>query len=423
MIQQLFQLGVVEKLIGEGLLADSTLTDYRIPGYALVVCHRRIQFPAYPDEWCPAMLKEAALTTIRIMMELAPYGLSLKDAHPWNLLYERGRPIWVDLNSLVPMESVEWQAYEEYRRFCLNPLLLMAAGHERWARLMMPEEEGVSDAMVHRLTCAELPWAALGIRLRKFVPRRLKSALRRMKATLPTASANHSVAILKAEDGLRRHQKFLQSLHLEVEEIPIARSMRNQTGAASVASVSVAMRQAVSRLISELRPLTLLNAGGSALWLAEEARRQDAHVVSFSADSAVVTQDYFDARMLCLPLLPLLMDFTKTTPARGLCDHWSVAASERFGCDMVVVTGGALNEMLTVRRMNFEQIAAGLSAFSRRWAVVELNEQQIRPSRQASLEELIGALHLNFKTVHLPPTDGSAPPSQILLCEKVNRND
>src|SRR5678815_3981698 len=92
----------------------------------MVVRHRMVPFTSYPEEWCPAMLKDAALTLLDLLVELARCGLTLKDAHPWNLLFDRGRPVYVDLVSITPLVDERWRNEAEFRRFYLHPLLLMA---------------------------------------------------------------------------------------------------------------------------------------------------------------------------------------------------------------------------------------------------------------------------------------------------------
>src|ERR1051325_8708133 len=61
---RLFRDGVVQSLVERGLLIESELTDLTVDQYPMVVKHRAVPFISSPNEWCAAMLKDAALTII-----------------------------------------------------------------------------------------------------------------------------------------------------------------------------------------------------------------------------------------------------------------------------------------------------------------------------------------------------------------------
>lgn len=151
--RQLFQDGLIKRLIDRGLLQETELTPLILDGYEMVVRHRCVPFASYPNEWCAAMLKDAALTIIELVTELAQRDLTLKDAHPWNVLFDAYRPLYVDLTSIIPQkDDAKWRGYEEFCRFCLYPLILISHGQERIARCLLPEYEGVSKSDLLMLT-------------------------------------------------------------------------------------------------------------------------------------------------------------------------------------------------------------------------------------------------------------------------------
>src|SRR5262245_6474907 len=96
--KQLFQTGIIQELVDRGLLIETEPTPLTVDGYAMVVRHRSVPFASYPEEWCMAMLKDAALANIELLKYLAQYGFTLKDAHPWNILFDAWKPIYVDLS-------------------------------------------------------------------------------------------------------------------------------------------------------------------------------------------------------------------------------------------------------------------------------------------------------------------------------------
>ncbi|HEY9771521.1 MAG TPA: hypothetical protein V6C71_24005 [Coleofasciculaceae cyanobacterium] len=86
--KNLFQTGLIQKLSKKGLLIESELTSLTLESYDLVIRHRMIRFNSYPNEWCAAMLKDGMLTMLELAIELAQHGLTLGDAHPWNLMFD-----------------------------------------------------------------------------------------------------------------------------------------------------------------------------------------------------------------------------------------------------------------------------------------------------------------------------------------------
>ena len=102
---QLFREGVIQNLIEQGLLVETEPTDLIVDGFSMILKHHRIPFISYPQEWCAAMLKDAALNIINLTIELAGRNLTLKDAHPWNVLFDACKPVYVDATSIAPQNE------------------------------------------------------------------------------------------------------------------------------------------------------------------------------------------------------------------------------------------------------------------------------------------------------------------------------
>lgn len=91
----------------------------------LVVEHRYIEFPSYPYEWPPDMLRAAGELTLDLMERLLAEGYGLKDASPYNILFRGAQPIFVDFLSIEKRNYLDptWLAYEQYMRTFVRPLL------------------------------------------------------------------------------------------------------------------------------------------------------------------------------------------------------------------------------------------------------------------------------------------------------------
>ncbi len=435
---KLFQDGIIQKLSEKGLLIESELTPLILDNYKMVIRHRKLRFASYPNEWCAAMFKDAALTLLDLAIELANQGLTLGDAHPWNLLFDidKCHPVFVDLGSVAVINDATWRVYDEFCRFCLYPLLLMSCGQPRISRLLMCEDDGVSKSDLSRWMPER---SQVGISSKVSVLSRVESALRE---TLPAAYRQQlkkrlsgmgllGQRFLKSpshEDILgnmreKSHLSFLQTVRCEVESIVLPSKYPTSEISELISTNDFLKQQTIYKILSELQPETVLDVGSGGGQYSKLAAALGSKAIALDIDDTCITQLYAEARAKLLPILPLVMDFTKPTPARGLANHWAIAATERFQCEMVLALG-VVDRIVLVQRLNFDQIVEGLAQFSTRWAVVEFIPREdptisrLWTERVSwyTLDQFVDSLQKRFSKVTVLPSDPE--PRVLLLCEK-----
>ncbi|MDP2953743.1 MAG: hypothetical protein Q8O76_10555, partial [Chloroflexota bacterium] len=126
-----------------------------VPGAALVVEHPRLPFISYCYEWPFEMLKAAALCHLEVLTAALEKGYILKDATPYNVQFLGPRPVFVDVASFEPYQEGEpWNAYSQFCRMFLNPLLLQALTGVRFQGWLRGSLDGIAPAEISRL----LPW-------------------------------------------------------------------------------------------------------------------------------------------------------------------------------------------------------------------------------------------------------------------------
>jgi hypothetical protein len=409
---RLFRDGVIESLVERGLLIESEPTGQSMDGCGMVVSHRAVPFVSYPNEWCAAMLKDAALTIIDLTIELTRRGLTLKDAHPWNLLFDATRPVYVDLTSIATQREVSgWPAYDEFCRFCYYPLILMSHGHERIARTLLPEYEGVLRTDLMTIMRGSAPSMFVLSRLLKRGSRLIRSAFK------------------KEVRGRQPALAFLERVRRDLENIQLpargtVRQGRRDEPALSISSQAgwTAQQRTLRDILAELQPCAVLDLSRGERWTSTLPALMGYNVVSVDADPARSASIYETARAEGLPILPLVIDFIKPTPSVGYSSHYSIAATERLKCDMVLAFGLA-HKIARDNHFSFDLIAEGLSAFSKRWLVVEFAPRESRDGDEAvgkpasrTLDDFINALRKRFNGVRTLPH--GAEPGVLLLCEK-----
>jgi SAM-dependent methyltransferase len=491
---RLFDDGIVQHLTEQGLLIESAIAPLDIEQYEMVVHHRTLPFASYPNEWCGAMFKDAALTIINLAIALAPYGLTLGDAHPWNVLFDLGtnKPVFVDLGSIVPIGSATWSVYDEFCRYCLYPLQLMAQGQDQIARLLLCEDDGVLRSDLLRLSRSlskeNLPLVSrVESILRQLLP---QSTLQQLKKCLSRGTSSSGDVLEKMRHS--SHLRFLENIKREVEQISFpsfkgvdessdilhyptpalpyalwAASQRVRGGSKSypyssplclttgyakgkgglrgvvqgveqksseinygITPISLSPQedwtpkhQNFYRVMAALNPASVLDIGCGKGWYSKVAAIAGRNVIAFDTTPAHITQLYLESCHEQLPILPLLMDFTKSTPSRGLGDHWAIAATQRFPCDLVLALG-VIHTFVLERRLNFSQIVEGLDLFSKHWVLVEFIPREDPDVMDRwtdriawyTLDNFIDALKQKFQSVNIMPSHPN--PRVLLLCEK-----
>jgi hypothetical protein len=62
----------------------------------VIVEHEKIDRVTYPPEWCPRQLKAAAMAVLDLQAEVLRSGYIIVDVYPWNVLFRRGAPVFVN---------------------------------------------------------------------------------------------------------------------------------------------------------------------------------------------------------------------------------------------------------------------------------------------------------------------------------------
>jgi hypothetical protein len=97
---QLRQAGVYKKLIQNGLLIGHEEVKRNDEG--IVLQAEKVPFVSYPYEWSFDQLKDAALLTLKLQIQLLQKGFSLKDASAYNIQFIGYKPIFIDTLSFEP---------------------------------------------------------------------------------------------------------------------------------------------------------------------------------------------------------------------------------------------------------------------------------------------------------------------------------
>lgn len=91
----------------------------------IILKAEKILFVSYPYEWTFNQWKDAALLTLKIQYQALKAGMILKDASPFNIVFNGPSPVLVDISSFeIFKEGTPWQGFKQFSESFYLPLLL-----------------------------------------------------------------------------------------------------------------------------------------------------------------------------------------------------------------------------------------------------------------------------------------------------------
>jgi hypothetical protein len=352
------------------------------------------------------MFKDAALTYLDLLKQLVHRGLTLKDTHPWNLLFDGAKPVYVDITSITALtDSSNCPNYDKFCRYYLYPLALMAESQERIVRLLLVEYDGILPSDFLMMTRATSSAMQVTGRFKSSLKRRLPARYREL-----LRRASFSQSATQPKKDVSAHLENVSRIRRQIETVAFPATPQHPD------DLDSGIQQNLEQVIANLHPNSILAIGAKTPWYSSLATQLPARVVVFDKDSSYITQLYSEARHRNRQVLPLVMDFVDPTPSRGLSSHISIAAADRFQCDLVLAIA-LVNPMIRDRHLRLDQIVGGLSQFSKRWLIVDyIPPKELRLSAEHGSEDLIRSLRERFRNVSRLKLDSED--RNLLLCEK-----
>jgi hypothetical protein len=160
---ELLNSNLFKELIELGYIPNTKIAvDIEIDSNDLILNHQRfIDSKTY--EWSFSMYKDAAILILKINQICNKYGYELKDAHPNNILFNNGKPIFIDIGSFQKRSNCQnWIAYSEFVNTMCVPLILWNKGEYFFLRSILesnfstyriiPTQQMISVEYIQRLT-------------------------------------------------------------------------------------------------------------------------------------------------------------------------------------------------------------------------------------------------------------------------------
>ncbi|MCP9903227.1 class I SAM-dependent methyltransferase [Cyanobium sp. BA5m-21] len=391
----------VLNIVGEGIsgiIETTVCRDEDLPvglrGISeLTLQHRKVAYVSYPHEWCASMLKDAAIFHLELLEKLLSKRLTLKDAHPWNILFDRGRPVFVDFTSIVTEKGLFNENYLEANRKFRNSHNTIRAAQlvrEIFARMFQP------------YFLNPLLMYAYGERDR--VRPRIENTT--LNASSETIALSECFTLKnKSLRSLRKYLSFLATIYREkvaysrlknrFSLIAFYTDMRHHVQCLSVAASATAYasyykekgenhdwnycrqwnekQKGVHDALNIPSIDSVLDVACNTGWYALMAERLGKKVVAFDIDEGCIDILYQHVNRDCLNILPLVLSFTDLTQDK--CSIYDdslvlINAGDRLRSDAVLALG-IIHHLVLGLGMSLEEVLNSLQPLFKERLILE----------------------------------------------------
>ena len=313
------------RLIG---LADAAATpEGNLPGLdsggeadpGVTMIHPRVAFPSFPYEWPASMLHAAAALTIELAAGALDEGYELKDASPFNVLFEGSAPVFIDAASFRRRSQGRWlwPALAQFERSFLLPLLAHRLYGDEPHALFRSDSDGMSPEMLasrvrglDRLKPKVLRYATLPGLLGRFAKKR--SGI--YQAEHRPIAEDRALFVLRA---------LFSRLKRDVAALAPRQPRRDSAWSGYAEDrpytdeAFVRKEAFVRDVVDKTRPGRVIDIGCNDGHFGRLAARAGARVVAFDRDAQVVDALWRAVAGGKPDLLPLVIDLSRPSAREG----------------------------------------------------------------------------------------------------------
>jgi len=392
-IRSIFSCGLIEELINLRLIPRTWVISDVLEGFDLVLEHEVIQPISYPREWSFSMLRDAALTELKVNLICQKYGYQLKDSHPNNIVFDGTHPLFVDVGSIVKVDPgiIGWRAYENFLRSYYYALKIWKDGNGYIGRRALIGSE--IESMPHEtfliyqypiLRKLNLRYISRVVRLyfryRKIslIPsERLKSRIGglagvlllflRDNGLLPFLRVNLSSLIRKISNfSCKAYPTGWEHYHDEIAEI--------------YAKGEIYPRfERIVEIINKYKIKTVLELAGNAGFLSRMIIKKCnvKKAICTDYDERAVDQMYTLAKDASIQLTPAILNFVVSTSVS--CE---IPLPERYASEAVLALA-VTHHLLLTQKVPVDYIFKTLSLYSTKYVFIEFMPLGLYDGRHA----------------------------------------
>jgi hypothetical protein len=322
----------------------------------LVIRPEKIPFISYPYEWSFDVFKDAALAVLRIQEIALKHGMILKDASAYNIQFINGNPVLIDTLSFeIYREGSPWEAYGQFCRHFLSPLLLMSYVDVRLGRLMQNYIDGIPLDMTDNILKRRggFPaWQHITLHSRSIAKyenadfdKKHKNSIN-IKKSLQTAmiqSLIHTIEKLKFKNDKSEWGDYYQN---------------NNYNEGSSDHKEILVRQYLDRI----GPVSMTwDFGANDGKFSRIALKNSDYIAAFDVDPIALNRNYTNVKKLKEKMMPLFLDITNPSPSIGFANRERGSIEQRQKPDVIIMLA-FIHHLTISNNVPFEMSALWLAS-------------------------------------------------------------
>jgi ribosomal protein L11 methylase PrmA len=362
--------GLYDQLVKAGLLIPhrEVSIEPEIPELAYKIIQPEVvDFISYPYEWSFSQLKDAALTTLKIVNMALEKGMALKDASAYNIQFHHGHPVLIDSLSFERYkEGQPWVAYRQFCQHFLAPLALMSQVDVRLSQLMRVYIDGIPLDLASELLPGK---TRFNVPLLTHI--HVHANAQKRYADNPVEK---SAATAKQQMSKMAYLGLVDSLQSAVRGLtwkPEGTEWADYYDATNYSREAFERKRAlVAEYVARVQPKQVWDMGANNGVFSRVASDQNIPTVAFDIDPSAVEKNYIEiSHNKEKNLLPLVVDLTNPSPAIGWHNNERMDLVERGPVDLTLAL--ALVHHLSIsNNVPLPRLAEYFASISR-WLVIE----------------------------------------------------
>ncbi len=324
------------RIVGTRALDGAALagsTNPRGAPWSRVLEHEVVPVMTYPFEWPFAMLQDAAICHLEVLLAALEEGITTKDGTAYNVAFVGRRPVFLDIGSFTPAAG-PWPGYRQFCQTFLFPLLVQAHLGIAYQGLLRGRLDGLEPTEVRAMFGGVHRFGRGVFRhvyLHSVAERRVTASSEAVKEDLGQAGFGAELAKATVTNTLRLVRRLGVGARSASawSDYRTTCSYTDADASAKEAFVSTALEAEPPRLVLDLGA----NDGAYSILAARTAEQ----VVAVDGDEAVIDALYRRLGEEGIDnVLPLVVDLTDPSPGLGWANRERRAFSERVRPDLVL---------------------------------------------------------------------------------------
>jgi SAM-dependent methyltransferase len=353
--EMLKQTGLYDSLTGKKLLINhEELGDLSEDSDVYkIIKPDEIRTVTYPYEWSFSQLKDAALLTLRIQQESVKFGMSLKDATPFNVLFNGCKAVFIDTASFEKFRETEpWIAYHQFCKGFLAPLLLASYHGPEMIRLLQQHPDGIPLELCARLLPGKSKLNSLAL-----LHIHLQGTIKRGKQ----GKGKGDFSRQKLERILDHLYRGISSLNLSVKLSTWSDYYRDSILSEQYLEAKESLvREMIFSVPFESAVDLGCNTGQFSLLVAEQGKR----VISSDFDPLCIERLYQHMRNKDAAITPIITDLMNPSPGIGFDSNERLSFKMRAKGELIMALA-LIHHLCVSHNLPFNKLARFLSDLGR----------------------------------------------------------